>query len=138
MDVDGNVLYFTGKKLEDACPAEQRDGPDTDNDDPDVAEMPRHTATGRCVWEFEGGMDVPPPAQDYPPTPPDDATLEPPDSPQDTMSRPWPQTRWCGDHSPTDRQGSGACPEIPPDGAVVANPTTQNSGVTCVSGNSAG
>jgi hypothetical protein len=49
MDVDGNILYLTGEKPEDACPAEQRDGPDTDNDDPDVVEMPRDAIAGRCV-----------------------------------------------------------------------------------------
>jgi hypothetical protein len=36
MDVDGNMPYLAGKKPEDACPAEQRDGPDTDDEDPDV------------------------------------------------------------------------------------------------------
>jgi hypothetical protein len=118
MDVVGDIPYLAGKKLEDACPAEQRDGPDTNNDDPDVAEMPRHTATGRCR-EFEGGMDVPPPVQDYPPTPPNDDTLEPPDSPQDTISRPWPQTRRSEDHSPTNGQRSSACPEIPPESTFI-------------------
>jgi hypothetical protein len=102
VDVVGNKPYLAGGNLEDFCPAVQRDGPDTDNEDPDVEEMPRNPVAGRCVWEFEGGVDVHPPAQDYPPTPPDDDTLEPPDSPQNTISRPWPQTRWSEDHSPTN------------------------------------
>jgi hypothetical protein len=106
MDVDGNIPYLAGTKLEDACPAEQHDGPDTDNVDPDVVKMPCDAIAGGCVWEFEGGMDAPPPAQDYPPTPPGGDILEPPDSPQDTMSRPWPQTLWSEGHSPPNDQAN--------------------------------
>jgi hypothetical protein len=108
MDVEGNIPYLTGEKPEDACPAEQRDGPDTDNDDPDMLEMPRDATAGRCVWEFEGGVDVPPPGQDYPPTPFDGDVLEPPDSPQDAMSRPWQQTLWSEGHSPPNDQANVA------------------------------
>jgi hypothetical protein len=59
MDVEGNILYLTGETTDDACPAEPCDGPDTDDEDPDVANMPRDPVTGRCVWEFVGGVDVP-------------------------------------------------------------------------------
>jgi hypothetical protein len=108
MDVEGNIPYIAGEKLEDACPAEQYDGPDTDNEDPDMLEMPRNATTGRCLCEFAGGMDVPLPTQDYSPTSPDGDILEPPDSPQDTMSRPWPQTRWSEGHSPTTDHADAA------------------------------
>jgi hypothetical protein len=37
MDVEGNILYHTGETADNACPAEQSKGPDTDDEDPDVA-----------------------------------------------------------------------------------------------------
>jgi hypothetical protein len=85
MDVEGDIPYLAGEKLEDACPAESSDGPDTDDEDPDMLDMPRNAAIGRCSWEFAGGMDVPPPTQDYPPTSPDADLNDPPDSPQDNV-----------------------------------------------------
>jgi hypothetical protein len=100
MDVEGNIPYLTGETTDDACPAEPYDGPDTDDEDPDMANMPRDPITGRCVWEFGGGMDVPLDKQDYPPTPPADDSNDAPDSPHDAMPRPWPQTRWSRGHSP--------------------------------------
>jgi hypothetical protein len=47
MDVEGNIPYLTGETTDDACPSEQCDGPDTDNDDPDMANMARNPITGR-------------------------------------------------------------------------------------------
>jgi hypothetical protein len=46
MDVEGNIQYLTGETTDDACPAEQYDGPDTDGEDPDVANVPRGPVTG--------------------------------------------------------------------------------------------
>jgi hypothetical protein len=54
MDVEGNIPYFTGEKPDEACTAEPYDGPDTDDEDPDMADVPRDPKTRRCLWEFAG------------------------------------------------------------------------------------
>jgi hypothetical protein len=59
MDGEGNMPYLTGETVDLACPAAPNDGPDTDDEEPDMANMPRNPLTGRCVWEFGGAMDVP-------------------------------------------------------------------------------
>jgi hypothetical protein len=50
MDVEGDIPHLTGVNGDTACPAADTDGPDTDNDDPDMVDMPRGPITGRCVW----------------------------------------------------------------------------------------
>jgi hypothetical protein len=113
MDVEGNIPCLTGETTDNACPAEPCDGPDTDDEDPDMVNMPRNPITGRCVWEFAGGMDVPPDKQDYPPTPLVDDRHDASDSPQDATTRPWPQTRWSEGQSPLvdDYHGASDSPQ---------------------------
>jgi hypothetical protein len=69
VDVEGNIPYLAGETMDNACPAEQCDGPDADDDDPDMANMPHDPVTGRCVG-VRGGNGCTPgstgsPSADY-------------------------------------------------------------------------
>jgi hypothetical protein len=52
VEAEGNILYLAGREVDNACPAEGTDGPDTEaENDEDMGNMPRDPTTGRVIWE---------------------------------------------------------------------------------------
>jgi hypothetical protein len=51
MDVDGTIPYLAGGGEDTACPAEEDDGPGTDDEDTTMPEMPRDPVTVRRIWQ---------------------------------------------------------------------------------------
>jgi hypothetical protein len=50
--VEGNIPYLTGRGEDTACAGEEdQDGPETDDEDPNMPEMPRVPVTSRRIWQ---------------------------------------------------------------------------------------